>query len=110
MKILSTALVGLAALTVIPAVANARDVCGWYVIISCSTDRQAAVDVVNKGWGALINTNQYVGLKHGLYCVVSGPQPKASAWSDRAAAIAQGYAGSDAYIKEACTDSRNVGV
>ena len=88
---------------------EAKDICGWYVIISCTTDETAADEVVNKGWGGKIDTNKYVGLKHGLFCVVSGPQPKASAWSDRAAAIGQGFASADAYIKEACTDERNVG-
>ncbi len=88
--------------------ASAKDICGWYAIAYCTSSEYAAIDFVNNGWGALINTNAYVGLRAGLYCVVSGPQSKSSAWRDRTAAIENGVS-DDVYIKQACTDEANVG-
>ncbi len=101
----ATALLGLAAAA---SSAQAKQVCGWYAIIFCSSDEAKAIEVVNKGWGAILETNKYTGLKRGLYCVASGPQPRASAMRDRKAAIAQGSP-STSYIKRACTDAKNVG-
>ena len=88
--------------------ASAKDICGWYAIATCTSDEYAATQFANDGWGTVINTNDYVGLRAGLFCVVSGPQSKASAFRDRDAAIANGVA-SDVYIKKACTDEANIG-
>ena len=88
--------------------APAKPNCGWYAIAYCSTSEDAAEKFVNGGWGQLIDTNKYDGFKHGLYCVVSGPQPKLSAVNDKAAARDAGIAG-DVYIKKACTDESNAG-
>lgn len=88
--------------------ASAKDICGWYAIAYCTSDEYVAADFANNGWGTVINTNAYVGLRAGLYCVVSGPQSKSSAWRDRAAAIENGVS-NDAYIKKACTDESNIG-
>jgi hypothetical protein len=88
--------------------ASAKQVCGWYAIISCSSARAEAVEVVNKGWGTILDTDDYNGLAPGLFCVASGPQPKASAVRDLASANEQGLSDS-AYIKRACTDAKNVG-
>ncbi len=90
------------------AQASAKPICGWYAIASCSTSADAAEKFVNGGWGQLIDTNNYDGFKHGLHCVVSGPQPKISAVNDKTAARDAGIAG-DVYIKKACTDESNVG-
>ncbi len=103
-----TALVTLAALTAASVPAAAKDICGWYAIAYCTDSDAAAADFAGNGWGSVISTNEYVGLRAGLYCVVSGPQSKASAWRDREAAIANGVA-DDVYIKKACTDAVNVG-
>jgi hypothetical protein len=88
--------------------AEAKNVCGWYVIAACSRSQAAAEDVASNGWGSVINTNKYSGLRRNYFCVVSGPQSKASAISDRRNSIADGVS-SDAYVKRACTDERNIG-
>jgi hypothetical protein len=89
--------------------ASAKQVCDWYAIVSCSTSQADADAFMTKGgWGQTIDTNNYVGLKENLFCVVSGPQPKASAKRDMAAAKANGVA-KDVYIKRACTDEKNLG-
>jgi hypothetical protein len=62
----------------------------------------------NRGWGAVINANDYTGFAPGFFCVVSGPQPKASAARDRINAI-KGGVSPDTYIKRACTDAANIG-
>ncbi len=101
----------LAAALVLAAVsppASAADICGWYAIATCTSDEYAATNFANNGWGTVINTNEYVGLRAGLFCVVSGPQSKSSAFRDRDAAIANGVA-DDVYIKKACTDEANIG-
>jgi hypothetical protein len=89
--------------------ASASQVCGWYAIATCTTSQADADAFMTKGgWGQTIDTNNYVGLKENLFCVVSGPQPKASAKRDMAAAKANGVA-KDVYIKRACTDEKNLG-
>jgi hypothetical protein len=98
----------LGALVHVPALAHAKTVCGHYAIAFCSPERKAAENFANDGWGTTIATKDYAGLRTGFYCVVSGPQPKASAERDRAAAIANGVSPST-YIKRACTDARNIG-
>ena len=105
--------IALAAITLcisgVVAPASAKQVCGWYAIASCSKSQDEADAFMTKGgWGQAIDTNKYVGLKAGLFCVVSGPQPKDSAKRDMAAAKANGVA-SDVYIKRACTDEANLG-
>lgn len=95
--------VGLAALP-----AQAKQVCGWYAIVFCSSSSDAAYDFANEGWGQVIRTSDYSGFRRGLFCVVSGPQSKASAQRDMRAARSNGVA-ADAYIKRACTDESNLG-
>jgi hypothetical protein len=99
---------GLAGLLMTSAPVSAKNVCGWYAVVFCSPSEAKAITFVNGGWGALIKTKDYKGFKSGLYCVVSGPQPKSSALRDRKAAIAQGISAST-YIKRACTDEKNIG-
>jgi hypothetical protein len=98
----------LAAVLIQAVPAPAKNVCGWYVIAACSRSKAAAEDVASNGWGSVIDTNKYSGLRRNYFCVVSGPQSKASAISDRRNSIADGVS-SDAYIKRACTDERNTG-
>jgi hypothetical protein len=100
--------IGVSALAAAGAQARSRQVCGWYVIAGCFGDRDAAGDMASKGWGAIIDTDDYEGFEPGHFCVVSGPQPKSSAIRDRRNSIADGVS-PDAYIKRACTDPRNVG-
>jgi hypothetical protein len=86
------------------ATAEAAGSCGWYAIVSCTEDEQAARDFgSDTGWGMVINTDDYEGLSPGLFCVVSGPQSRASALRDVRAAKRQRIA-ADAYAKRACTD------
>jgi hypothetical protein len=87
---------------------EAKNICGWYVIAACAHSKAAVEDVASIGWGSIIDTNKYSGLRRNYFCVVSGPQSRASAISDRRNSIADGVP-SDAYIKRACTDERNVG-
>ncbi len=103
--VITTAII---ATILVPVPASAKQVCGWYAIASCTPDQSAAENFVNKGWGAVINTNDYTGFTRGYFCVVSGPQPKASAARDVETAKAGGVA-NDMYIKRACTDERNLG-
>ena len=88
--------------------ASAKQVCGWYAIAFCSASEADASQFANGGWGQVIDTAKYQGLKPGLSCVVSGPQPKDSAVRDRKAAISNGVSATT-YIKRACTDAKNVG-
>lgn len=83
--------------------ASAKQVCGWYAIAACTTSFSDANQFMSKGWGYVINTNDFAGLKRGYYCVVSGPQSKSSAERDRRVATEGGVA-SDMYIKRACVD------
>ena len=107
MKIIVAASLCASAMFVLPA--SAKQVCGWYAIVSCSTSQADADAFMTKGgWGQTIDTNNYIGLKENLFCVVGGPQPKASAKRDMAAAKANGVA-KDVYIKRACTDEKNLG-
>jgi hypothetical protein len=92
----------------VPVSANAKPVCGWYAIALCSGAKSDAVKFANRGWGSVIRTNDYAGFAPGYYCVVSGPQPRASAMQDRRYAINSGVS-NDTYIKRACTDEANVG-
>jgi hypothetical protein len=98
----------LAALASASIPAEAKNICGWYVIAACARSKAAVEDVASIGWGSIIDTNKYSGLRRNYFCVVSGPQSRASAISDRRNSIADGVP-SDAYIKRACTDARNVG-
>lgn len=88
--------------------AFAETVCGWYAIASCTRVQSDAENFVNRGWGALINTNDYDGFKPGYFCVGSGPQSRSSAKRDVRTARANGVA-DDMYIQRACTDERNLG-
>jgi hypothetical protein len=88
--------------------AQAKQICGWYVIAFCSPSQAAADDFAGRGWGAAIDTDVFRGFRHGLYCVVSGPQSKVSAIRDRRSAIGDGVS-DDAYIKRACADSSDIG-
>jgi hypothetical protein len=107
MKLIVAAAICASVLSVSPA--SAKQVCGWYAIAACTTSQVDADAFMTKGgWGQTIDTNNYVGLKENLFCVVSGPQPKASAKRDMAAAKANGVA-KDVYIKRACTDEKNLG-
>lgn len=90
------------------APAAAKDICGWFAIFACSKSKQAVINAAGSGWGAVIDTDDYIGLKSGLYCSVSGPQSKAGARRDRNNAVAEGVS-SSAYIKRACTDENNLG-
>ena len=108
MRLIVSALAASGLLALTPAAAHAKPVCGWYAIAFCSPDRAATSKFLNKGWGALVETQKYQGLKPGLWCAASGPQPRASALRDQAAAISNGVSAS-AYIKQACTDSTNIG-
>ena len=105
---LTFAAVSLAAMLAGPAPAEARQVCGWYAIAFCSPTEGAAVTFMNKGWGQLIVTSYYSGLRPGFFCVASGPQSKTSAMQDRAAARRNGVSLS-AYIKRACVDDSRLG-
>jgi hypothetical protein len=86
--------------------AEASQICGWYAIVYCSPT-EAGANSANKGWGTLIHTNDYSGFARNKYCLVSGPQPKWSAATDRLRAINSGIT-KTAYIKRACTDSSNL--
>jgi hypothetical protein len=89
------------------APAQAKEVCGWYAIAFCSSDRTSAEDFGNDGWGEIIDTDDYDGLRGGLFCAVSGPQPRWSALRDRDNARKNGVSDTT-YIKRACTDDSNL--
>jgi hypothetical protein len=96
------------AVLAVPQTASARQVCGWYAIAFCATSRSAAENFANEGWGQVIRTSQYRGFRPGFYCVVSGPQSKASAQRDVRIARRDGVS-STAYAKRACTHESNLG-
>lgn len=87
---------------------KAADICGWYAIAFCSRSQDAARDFSGRGWGAVVNTTGFKGFKPGLFCVLSGPQSKASARRDMQMAMADGIA-PDMYIKRACADESLIG-
>ena len=87
---------------------RSRPVCGWYVVAGCVQLEEGARALASKGWGSVINTDYYEGFQPGYFCVVSGPQSKASAVQDRRNSIADGIS-PDAYIKRACTDTAHSG-
>jgi hypothetical protein len=93
----------LAVATLSSSAAQAKQVCGWYAIAACTPSFRDANEFMTRGWGFVINTNDFSGLKPGFYCVASGPQSKASASRDRQAATANGVA-KGIYIKRACVD------
>ena len=101
-------LIGLASLVLFPMPARAADICGWYAIAFCSRSQDAARDFSGRGWGAVVSTNGFKGFKSGFYCVLSGPQSKASARRDMQMAMADGVA-PDMYIKRACADDSLIG-
>ena len=103
----AAALSGLAALTA-SSPSEAKQVCGWYAIAYCSTSESAVGQFANKGWGAVINTNNFSGFAPGRFCAVSGPQPKSSAMADRRKAIGAGVS-DDVYIKRACANEKYTG-
>ena len=105
---LAAALVAAAAVSATPASAKSKPVCGWYAIAYCTQSEDAAYKFSGNGWGAVIKTNNFTGFAPGKFCVVSGPQPKASAIRDRRAAIGNGVS-DDVYIKHACADERFIG-
>lgn len=88
--------------------AKAADICGWYAIAFCSRSAEAARDFSGRGWGAVVNTDSFKGFKPGYYCVLSGPQSKASAKRDMQMAMADGVA-PDMYVKRACADESLIG-
>lgn len=92
----------------VSSAANAKQVCGWYAIAYCSTNRAAVANFANEGWGAVINTNNFSGFARNKFCAVSGPQPKWSATEDRRKAIASGVS-NDVYIKRACAEEQFIG-
>lgn len=108
MKSALTPALALALSTFLAVPAAAKDVCGWFAIFACSKSKQAVINAAGSGWGAVIDTDDYIGLRAGLYCSVSGPQSKAGARRDRNNAVADGVS-SSAYIKRACTDENNLG-
>ena len=81
---------------------------GWFAIAYCTQSQNAAGQFANIGWGAVIKTSKFTGFAPGQYCVVSGPQSKASAIRDRRAAIGNGVS-DDVYIKRACADEPDIG-
>jgi hypothetical protein len=91
-----------------PSPAEAKQVCGWYVIAYCSTSEPAVSNFTNNGWGAVINTSNFRGFAPGKFCAVSGPQPKDSAARDLGYAIVNGVTKS-AYMKRACADEKYIG-
>jgi hypothetical protein len=101
MKMTLCAAIGLIALSSVPAAA--KQVCGWYAIAACTRSFQDANEFMTKGWGFVINTTDFKGLKPGYFCVASGPQTKAGAGRDRNVAMADGVA-AKMYIKRACVD------
>ena len=101
-------LFGLSALFALPVPAKAADICGWYAIAFCSRSQDAARDFSGRGWGAVVSTDGFKGFKPGYYCVLSGPQSKASARRDMEVAMADGVA-PDMYIKRACADESLIG-
>ena len=88
--------------------AAAKPMCGWFAIAYCTQSQNAAGQFANNGWGAVIKTSKFTGFAPGQYCVVSGPQSKASAIRDRRAAIGNGVS-DDVYIKRACADEADIG-
>jgi hypothetical protein len=105
---LSAGLAVMMAAAIAPQTATARQVCGWYAIAYCATSRAAAENFANEGWGQVIRTSDYNGFRRGYFCVVSGPQSKASAQRDVRIARRDGVSRT-AYAKRACTDERNIG-
>ena len=108
MKALARVIIILTGMPVFAIPVQAKSICGWYAIATCVQSEQAAGDFASRGWGAVIDTNKFAGLRRNYFCVVSGPQSNSSAQRDRRAAIANGVA-ADTYIKRACTDERNIG-
>lgn len=108
LKLLTNSAIVLAVVFAQPVPVQAKQICGWYVIATCVHSKRDAENFANNGWGSVIDTNKYAGLRRNYFCVVSGPQSKSSAISDRRSAIADGVS-ADAYIKRACTDERNIG-
>ncbi len=104
--VLAVALVAATAVSATPA--NAKTMCGWFAIAYCTQSEEAAGNFASNGWGAVIKTSKFTGFAPGKYCVVSGPQPKASAIRDRRAAIGNGVS-DDVYIKRACADEMDIG-
>lgn len=88
--------------------ASAKTICGWYVIAACTSSQDDAGKFANGGWGAVIDTNHFKGLAPDLFCVVSGPQPKASAKLDLKRARENNVA-PNLYIKRACADEKYIG-
>lgn len=98
----------LATLAVPLAPAYAKQVCGWYAIAYCNSSKAETIKFANRGWGAVIHSNDYAGLTAGYFCAASGPQPRDSALRDQKNARTTGVS-SDTYIKRACTDAANIG-
>ena len=106
--LISTFVVLFASVFLLSPRADAKQICGWYAIASCTRSQSDAANFASNGWGSVINTNQFSGLKRGYFCVVSGPQSKSSATRDKNAALADGVS-TDIYIKRACADERSIG-
>jgi hypothetical protein len=96
----------IAAISATPAAA--KPMCGWFAIAYCTKSEDAAFKFSGNGWGAVIKTSKFIGFAPGQFCVVSGPQSKASAIRDRRNAIGNGVS-DDVYIKRACADEMDIG-
>jgi hypothetical protein len=108
MNILTKSALVLAALSGFAAPAEAKRICGWDAIAACTHSFADANAFMSRGWGFVINTNDFAGLKPGYFCVGSGPQSKAGAARDRRVATANGVA-KGIYIKRACVDDSRFG-
>ena len=108
MKAINQAILVLAGAAALATPAQAKSVCGWYAIAACTRSFSDANAFMSKGWGFVINTSDFTGLKPGYYCVGSGPQSKSSAERDRRIATANGVA-KGIYIKRACADDSRFG-
>ena len=81
--------------------------CGWYIVLTCHGNRNAARrslnDLGGEGVGGqagakVINTNNFSGFNNGHYCVADGPYSS----EDEAGGIAWREAVPSAYVKKGC--------
>lgn len=81
--------------------------CGWYVVLGCSRDFNAARSTMDRlggpmaGGGAglkVANTSEYPNFRNGFFCTVDGPYVSESA----AQSVAWNEAVPDAYVKNGC--------
>ncbi|MDP2121265.1 MAG: hypothetical protein Q8S27_00395 [Hoeflea sp.] len=81
--------------------------CGWYIILGCSKNLEAARRTLQQlggpgvGGGAgsqVLDTSKVGGFRPGFYCVADGPY----ASKDEAGSVAWVEAVPDAYVKRGC--------